>query len=104
MSKKSWSIDDRAEIKRAADEAGIHYTIKGSCQRCYEKILLALYELDEATSEIGVSLDGWKLRTPSQAFRLQGVLFDNMTIRAMEVGHLPALVLRTLFERAGDEG
>lgn len=103
MSKRSWSIEDRAEIKRAADEAGIPYTIRGNCRRCYEKILLALYELDEATPKIGISLDGWRLRTPSQAFRLQGVLFDNRTIRSMEVGHLPAIVLRTLFTREGDE-
>ena len=43
--KRSFTIDEKSEIRAAADAEGIEYTIsKDRCRECYEKILLKLFE------------------------------------------------------------
>lgn len=96
LNKAKLTADDRAEIRREADKMGISYTVKKGCRKCYERILLKMYEaMTQAPAE--VSLDGWSLKDTRQSFRVGGKLYNNATIKTMRIGNLHPLVLNRWF-------
>lgn len=99
MLKRAHTVAEKAEIRQAADEAGMEYVIKERCRPCYDKLLQRLYDLDPA--ERNVSPDGWRLRNPRESFVLMGVLYSNGTIARQCVGTMHPSVRDVYFERAG---
>lgn len=94
---------EKAEVTAAADAAGIKYRIKNGCtSRCYEQILVQLYEMSQP--ERNVSRDGWRLKSARCAFALQGRIINNANISELTVGSLHPLVRDTFFEKVGDDG
>lgn len=94
---------EKAEVTEAADAAGIKYHIKRGCaSRCYEQILVQLYEISKP--ERNVSLDGWRLKSALCSFALRGKVISNATIAEVTVGSLHPLVRETFFEKIGDDG
>lgn len=87
----------------AADAAGIKYRIKRGCStRCYEQILVQLYEMSQP--ERNVSRDGWRLKSARFAFALRGRVVSNANIAELTVGSLHPLVRETFFEKVTDDG
>lgn len=103
LNKARLTADDRAEIRREADGMGITYTVKKGCRKCYERILLKMYE---AMTEVpaSVSLDGWSLKDTRQSFRVGGKLYNNETIKTMRIGILHPLVLNRFFVKVESDG
>lgn len=103
LRKNSLLKSEKEEIRAAADAAGIKYRIKADCSyRCYEGILLQLYEMDDP--ERNVSRDGWRLKSARCSFALQGRVISNANIKDIAVGKLHHVVRSTFFERVGDDG
>ena len=103
LNKARLTADDRAEIRREADNMGISYTVKKGCRSCYERILLKMY--DQMTQEpASVSIDGWSLKDTRQSFRVGGKLYNNETIKAMRIGMLHPLVLNRFFVKVESDG
>lgn len=103
LNKAKLTADDRAEIRREADKMGISYTVKKGCRKCYERILLKMYEaMTQAPAE--VSLDGWSLKDTRQSFRVGGKLYNNATIKTMIIGNLHPLVLNRWFVKVRKDG
>ena len=97
------SQSEKAEVTAAADAAGIKYRIKIGCStRCYEQILVQLYEMSKP--ERNVSRDGWRLKSALCSFALRGKVVNNATIAEMTVSSLHPLVRDTFFEKIGDDG
>lgn len=93
--KRTLSADEKKEITEAADALGIRYKLKRGCAKCYEELLLNIYERIEKT--FNVSLDGYRLKDASKAFRAAGVLVTNETIKEMNVGCLHEGVVSRYF-------
>lgn len=94
---------EKAEVTAAADAAGIKYHIKRGCStRCYEQILVQLYEMGKP--ERNVSRDGWRLKSALCSFALRGKVISNATISELTVGSLHPLVRDTFFEKIGHDG
>ena len=94
---------EKKEILEAADAAGIKYRIKPRCSfRCYEQILVQLYEMSKP--ERNVSRDGWRLKSALCSFALQGRVIGNANIAELTVGSLHPLVQDTFFEKVTDDG
>lgn len=103
MQKTQLLQEEKAEITAAADAAGIKYRIKNGCtSRCYEQILVQLYEMSQP--ERNVSRDGWRLKSALCAFALQGRVINNANIVDLNVGSLHPLVQDTFFEKVTDDG
>lgn len=101
--KTQLSKEEKSEVTAAADEAGIKYSIKRGCtSRCYEQILVQLYEMSQP--ERNVSRDGWRLKSARCAFALQGRVISNANIAELNVGSLHPLVQDTFFEKVTDDG
>ena len=95
MAKNSLTIAERAEVRAAADEAGITYTIKQGCRACYEQVLVKLYEV--TVKDMATSKDGWKFKRAGMSFVLAGKVYSNATIADVEVGKLHPVIRRTYF-------
>lgn len=93
--KRTLSADEKNEITEAADALGIGYKLKQGCRKCYEELLLKIYERIEKT--FNKSLDGYRLKDASSAFRVAGVLVTNDTIKEMNVGVLHNSVVARYF-------
>lgn len=93
------TADEKEEIRKAADSAGIAYTIKGNCRSCYEKVLLALWEHEPDNAAPVVSADGWVLRKPSDSFEHRGKVYNAATVPSIEVGGLHPSVLSHYFSK-----
>ncbi|MBQ1818696.1 MAG: hypothetical protein II120_00675 [Bacteroidales bacterium] len=94
---------EKAEVTAAADAAGIKYRIKRGCNtRCYEQILVQLYEMSKP--ERNVSRDGWRLKSALCSFALRGKVINNANIAEVTVGGLHPLVRDTFFEKVTDDG
>lgn len=95
------TVAERAEVREAADEAGIKYEVKKGCRTCYEQILAKLYEV--TVRDMATSVDGWRLKKAGMSFRVGGVLVSNSTIAGMEVGKLHPVVRDAYFVKVKDE-
>lgn len=103
LRKNSLLKSEKEEIRAAADAAGIEYRIKNGCSyRCYEEILLKLYEMSQP--DRNVSRDGWRLKSARCSFALQGRVISNANIKDIEVGKLHHVVRSKFFEKVGDDG
>lgn len=87
---------DKSAITDAADALCITYTIRRNCRKCYDNILLKLYEKisEEARN---VSIDGYALRNVSDDFIVCGVRYNNVTIANLTVDGLNETVKKQLF-------
>lgn len=95
MKKKSLTTAERAEVRAAADEAGITYTIKQGCRNCYEQVLVKLYEV--TVKDMATSKDGYKFKRSGMSFVCGGKVYSNATIADLEVGKLHPLIRSTYF-------
>lgn len=103
MQRTKLSQAEKAEVTGAADAAGIKYRIKRGCNtRCYEQILVQLYEMSKP--ERNTSRDGWRLKSALCSFALQGRVIGNANIAELTVGSLHPLVQSTFFEKITDDG
>lgn len=94
---------EKAEVTAAADAAGIKYHIKRGCNtRCYEQILVQLYEMSKP--ERNTSRDGWRLKSALCSFALRGKVISNANIADLTVGSMHPLVQSTFFEKITDDG
>lgn len=93
--KGALSEEEKQEITDAADALGISYRLKKGCRKCYEELLLKIYERVE--KKYNVSPDGYRLKDASMAFRVAGVLVTNETIKYMHVGVLHESVVARYF-------
>ncbi|MCQ2319282.1 MAG: hypothetical protein MJZ90_10260 [Bacteroidales bacterium] len=88
--------EDKSAINDAADALGITYTIRRNCRKCYDNILLKLYEKRREAAR-NVSIDGYALRNVSDDFIVRGVRYNNVTIEKLTVDGLNELVKKQLF-------
>lgn len=95
IAKKSLTTAERAEVRAAADESGIIYTIKQGCRTCYEQLLVKLYEV--TVKDLVESKDGWKFKRAGMSFVLAGKVYSNATIADVEVGKLHSVIRNTYF-------
>lgn len=95
IAKKSLTTAERAEVRAAAEEADITYTIKQGCRTCYEQVLVKLYEV--TVKEMATSKDGYKFKRAGMSFVLAGKVYSNATIADVEVGKLHPVIRRTYF-------
>ena len=102
IKQKELTYNQRNELKKAADEAGIEYITKSKCSsRCYERLILKLYEHLTAGQMVrNVSKDGWRLKSATESFAWQGHIVSNANIKGMTVGAMPSVVVETFFEKA----
>lgn len=100
LDRRALRNEEKEEILKAADAAGLEYRIKKGCSmRCYEGLLLRLYE--KATKEErNVSKDGWRLKSATDRFAWQGYIVSNANIKGLKVGAMPSIVVETFFEKA----
>lgn len=98
IAKTSLTSEEKKEIKKAAEEAGIEYTIKKGrfCRECYEKILLKLYEASKP--EANKSVDSYKLKDVRKDIIIGGVRVNNANIASVEVGRFSQSVINSFFE------
>lgn len=101
MAKKSLTTAERAEVRAAADEAGITYTIKQGCRTCYEQVLVKLYEV--TVKDMATSKDGYKFKRAGMSFVCGGKVYSNATIADMEVGNLHPVIRSTYFVKPLEE-
>lgn len=101
IAKSSLTIDEKREIREAADSEGIKYTIKKGkfCGSCYEKILVKLYEAKRKDVTANVSRDGYRLRDVFRNTIIGGKIVNNTTIRDIEVGVFSESVRNKFFEK-----
>lgn len=95
ITKKSLTTAEREEVRAAADEAGITYTIKKGCRTCYEQVLVKLYEV--TVKDMATSKDGYKFKRAGMSFVVAGKVYSNATIADMEVGKLHPVIRSTYF-------
>lgn len=101
--KRSLTLSEKAEIRDAADEEGIEYTIsKDRCRECYEKILLKLFEKKSASVNFNLSRDGYRLRNLLEDITVRGVRICNATIADVEVGQFSQVVINHFFVKNED--
>lgn len=100
LDRRALRNEEKEEIIKAADAAGLEYRIRKGCSmRCYEGLLLRLYE--KATKEErNVSKDGWRLKSATETFMWQGHIVSNANIKSLKVGAMPSIVVETFFEKA----
>lgn len=103
IQKSALTSSEKRAIRDAADAAGLKYTIRQGCRDCYERLLLQLYELAEK-KELNTSPDGWRFKNPRQSFQYNGVVYNNETIKGLNVGHLHPVIIKANFVRADKEG
>lgn len=101
ITRRALTTAEREEIRGAADNAGIKYTVKKGCRTCYENILLKLYEAQ--AQDLNTSVDGYKLKRASISFRLGDTVYNNETIKRLNVGHLHPIIISTYFVEVGKE-
>lgn len=101
IAKKPLTKADKEEIRQAADELGIKYTIKERCRECYEKLLLKLYEASPADAV--KSLDGFVMRDPRHSFVCLGQLWSNALMASRNVGTLHPSVRDAYFVKVKEE-
>lgn len=101
IAKSSLTIDEKKEIREAADAEGIKYTIKKGkfCGSCYEKILVKLYEAKRKDVTANVSRDGYRLRDVFKNISIGGKLVNNTTIQLVEVGGFSESIKTKYFEK-----
>ena len=97
LNKEILEEEEKKEIREAADAAGVKYTIRKSCEKCYDSILMKLYEINKSEIVLNISRDGYKLKEATANFRIGDVVYNNATIYGLEVGNLPASVLEAKF-------
>lgn len=101
--KRSFTIDEKAEIRAAADAEGIEYTIsKDRCRECYELILLKLFEKKSESVNFNVSRDGYRLRNLMEDITVRGIRICNATIADVEVGQFSPVVINQFFVKDED--
>lgn len=103
IQKPALTSSEIRSIREAADEAGLAYNIRQGCRDCYERLLLRLYELAEK-KELNTSPDGWRFKNPRQSFQYNGTIYNNETIKGINVGHLHPVIIKANFVRADKEG
>lgn len=89
--------EDKSAITDAADALGITYTIRRNCRKCYDNILLKLYEKKSSEAARNVSIDGYALRNVSDDFIVCGVRYNNVTIANLTVDGLNEVTKKQLF-------
>jgi len=96
--KSSLTADERAEIRAAADEIGLKYTIKKGkfCSSCYEKILMGLFE--KQAPQKNSSIDGYTLQDVKTDVYIGGKRINNSTIKEIVVGDYPNWLISQFFE------
>lgn len=100
LDRRALRNEEKEEILKAADAAGLEYRIRKDCSmRCYEGLLLRLYE-QANKEERNVSKDGWRLKSASESFAWQGHIVSNANIKGLKVGAMPSIVVETFFEKA----
>lgn len=102
IARRTLTIEEREEIRNAADEAGIAYTVKRGCRTCYETILLKLYEAN--VRDLNMSLDGYKLRRAAFSFKIGDTVYNNESIKDLSVGHLHPVIVSTYFVKVESDG
>lgn len=100
INKEALTSEDKAAIREAAADAGLSTGRGRPCARCYERILLQLYEL--ATTERRESLDGYVLKNVRTSIRACGILISNSTISGMRVEGLHRHIVSEFFEKKTD--
>lgn len=95
------SAEEKQEITDAADALGISYRIKKGCRKCYEEILLKIYERIE--KQYNESIDGYRLKDASIAFRVAGVLVTNETIKELNVSVLHESIVARYFVKTEEQ-
>ena len=103
IQKPALTSSEKRAIREAADAAGLTYTIRQRCRDCYERLLLQLYELAEK-NELNTSPDGWRFKDIRHSFQYNGVIYNNETIKGLNVGPLHPVIIKANFVRADKEG
>ena len=103
IQKSALTTHEKRAIREAADAAGLKYTIRQRCRDCYERLLIQLYELAEK-KELNTSPDGWRFKDIRHSFQYGGVVYNNETIKGLNVGHLHPVIVKANFVRANKEG
>lgn len=88
--------EDKSAITDAADDLGITYTIRRNCRKCYDNILLKMYD-KRREAERNVSIDGYALNHVADDFIVCGVRYNNVTIANLTVDGLNEITKKQLF-------
>lgn len=88
---------DKDEIIEAATLAGLDFVEKRNCRKCYDNLLLRLFELENA-EEKQTSLDGYQLKRVKDDLLIGNVRVNNATISNIEVGGFCKTVRKQFFE------
>lgn len=88
---------EKDEIIEAATLAGLDFVEKRNCRKCYDDLLLRLFEL-EYSEERQTSLDGYKLKRVKDDLLIGNVRVNNATISKIEVGGFCETVRKQFFE------
>ena len=99
IQKPTLTTQEKRAIREAADAADLKYTVHRGCRDCYERLLLRLYELAEK-KELNTSLDGWRFKDIRHSFQYCGVVYNNQTIKGLNVGNLHPVIIKANFVRA----
>lgn len=98
IGKSRLSEADKVAILEEADAVGIDYVIRKNCRRCYDEVLMKLFERLNS-GNVNYSVDGYRLRNAGDDFTVCGVRYNNATISGQEVGTLREVVVSQLFVR-----
>lgn len=96
IEKSRLSEEDKSAIIAEADARGLSYTIRKNCRRCYDNILLHIYE-DMTAGTASVSADGYRLKNVRDDFTICGVRYNNALLPSLSVAELNEIVLDQLF-------
>lgn len=88
---------EKDEIIEAATLAGLDFVEKRNCRKCYENLLLRLFELENAEKK-QTSLDGYKLKRVKDDLLIGNVRINNATIANIEVDGFCETVRKKFFE------
>lgn len=88
---------DKDEIIEAATLAGLDFVDKRNCRKCYDNLLLRLFELENA-EERQTSIDGYKLKRVKDDLLIGNVRVNNATISNIEVGGFCETVRKKFFD------
>lgn len=102
ITRRTLTTQEREEVRKAADEAGIAYTVKKGCRTCYETILLKLYEAQ--VKDLNTSVDGYRLKRAVMSFKLGGTIYNNESVKKLKVGHLHPVIVSTYFVKVEQDG
>lgn len=88
---------EKDEIIEAATLAGLDFVEKRNCRKCYDILLLRLFEIENA-EERQTSIDGYKLKRVKDDLLIGNVRVNNATISNIEVGRFCETVRKQFFE------